>query len=318
MRAARPVHLHLALLAFWLPLALAAAASAQEPAPASAPAAALAKPSEPAKPVDPAAEVPRGITGVILNITSDVLSIRNLAQGAGGGRGFLTLAGDANVPVTGLRKSYGELQKGDLVAVSYQGDPPRATGIQVLPRKLDPQFAAAAGMAPGQDPYAKGGRGFVGWIKQIDDKTMVLRTPNGPAGSKRKGDVKTFVRTDHTTVELYKHSWEELKKGDRVEVTFEKGEPRPVDRIRVVLIGGQKPLPPGLATLLFDPAYDKTVKDVDGIGEWPPDKEWPSGKPKASAEGARSEAKSSEAQKIDPAGSSPRSAGASPAPQPAK
>jgi hypothetical protein len=299
MRAA-PVRLHLALLALWLPLALAAGAAADEPAapPAPAPAAAPApaKPPEPAKPVDPAKEIPRGITGVIININSDILSVRNLAQGEGGGRNFLTLAGGANVPVTGLRKSYGELQKGDLVAVSYQGDPPRATGIQVLPRKLDPQFSAAAGMAPGQDPYSKGGREFVGWIKQIDDKTMVLRTPDGPGGSKRKGEVKTFVRTDHTTVELYKSSWGELKKGDRVAVTFEKGEPRPADRIRVVLIGGQKPLPPGLATLLFDPAYDKTVKDVDGIGEWPPDKEWPSGKPKASAEATRSEAKPSEVQ----------------------
>ncbi|HVN37020.1 MAG TPA: hypothetical protein VMW19_02460 [Myxococcota bacterium] len=280
MHAARPVRLHLALLALWVPLALATGASADEPVaatPAAAPAPAPAKAPEPAKPVDPAKEIPRGITGVILNITSDVLSVRNLAEGQGGGRSFLTLGGGASVPVTGLRKSYGELQKGDLVAVAYQGDPPRATGIQVLPRKLDPQFVAAAGA----DPYSKNGREFVGWIKQIDDKTMVLRTPDGPAGSKRKGDVKTFVRTDHTTVELFKNSWAELKKGDRVAVTFEKGDPRPADRIRVVLIGGQKPLPPGLATLLFDPAYDKTVKDVDGIGEWPPDKEWPSGKPKA-------------------------------------
>ena len=307
---ALPVRLHLALLSLWLPLALAAGASADGPAaaPAPAPAAAPApaKPPEPAKPVDPATQIPRGITGVILNINSDVLSVRNLAQGEGGGRAFLTLAGGADVPVTGLRKSYGELQKGDLVAVSYQGDPPKATGIQVLPRRLDPQFSAAMGMAPGQDPYAKGGRGFVGWIKKIDDKTMVLRTPDGPPGSKRKGDVKTFVRTDHTTVELYKHSWEELKKGDRVEVTFEKGEPRPVDRVRVVLIGGQKPLPPGLATLLYDPAYDVTVKDVDGIGEWPPDKEWPSGKPKAVTS-------------IDPAKlPAPDAANPAPAPQPAK
>jgi hypothetical protein len=292
MRAARPVHLHLALLALLVPIALAASAAAEEPAPAKAPAAAPAsapaKPPEPAKPVDPAKEVPRGITGVILNITPEVVSVRNLAQGEGGGRGFLTLGGGANVPVSGLRKSYGELQKGDLVAVSYQGDPPKAIGIQVLPRRLDPQFAAAAGATPGADPYTKGGREYVGWIKQIDERIMVLRTPNGPPGSKRGGDVKKFVRTDHTTVELLKHSWDELKKGDRVAVTFEKGDPRPADRIRVVLIGGQKPLPPGLATALFDPAYDGTVKDVDGIGEWPPDKEWPSGKPKtASAEGAK-------------------------------
>lgn len=305
MRAARPVRLHLALLALWLPLAFATGASADEPV-APAPAPAPAKPPEPAKPADPAKQIPRGITGVILNITSDILSVRNLAQGEGGGRNFLTLAGGASVPVTGLRKSYNELQKGDLVAVSYQGDPPHAIGIQVLPRKLDPQFAAAAGAASGEDPYSKSGREFVGWIKQIDAKTMVLRTPNGPPGSKRTGDVKTFARTDHTTVELLKTSWDQLKKGDRVAVTFEKGDPRPADCIRVVLIGGQKPLPPGLATLLFDPAYDKSVKDVDGIGEWPPDKEWPSGKPKTMT--------SIEPTKMP----TPDAAKPAPAPQPAK
>jgi hypothetical protein len=111
----------------------------------------------------------------------------------------------------------------------------------------------------------------------------VVRTPNPPKRSRNRAEVKTFVRTDKTVVEHLRTSWDELKKGDRVVVTFAKGEPRPAERVKVVLIGGKKPLPPGLATSLFDPAYDQSVKDVDGIGEWPPDKEWPSGKPKAAA-----------------------------------
>ena len=46
-----------------------------------------------------------------------------------------------------------------------------------------------------------------------------------------------------------------------------------------VLRGGEKPLPPGLATRLFDPAYDESVEDVDGIGEFPPGQVWKPGKP---------------------------------------
>jgi hypothetical protein len=307
MRDAMGFRLRLAAFALLLPLALAAAARAEDPKPA-------ASPATPQKPADPASLVPHGITGVILNITGESLAVRNLAQGAGGGRSFLTLSGGPDTPVSGVKSSFGALEKGDLVAVSYQGDPPKALGIRVLPRELDPTFAAASGA----DLYEKHGREFIGWIKKIDAKTMVLRTPNPPKGSRRKAEVKTFVRTDETVVELLRTSWDEMKKGDRVAVTFAKGEPRPAERVKVVLIGGQKPLPPGLATSLFDPAYDASVKDVDGIGEWPPDKEWPSGKPKVSGEAARSEAKPSEDQKIDPAGSSPKSAGASTPPQPAK
>ena len=95
------------------------------------------------------------------------------------------------------------------------------------------------------------------------------------AFSRRKGEAKTFVRKPDTKVELLRSSWDELKKGDRVAVVFEKGEPRPAERVRVILRGGLKPLPPGLATRLYDPAYDKSVSDVDGIGEWPPGVPWP-------------------------------------------
>ena len=120
---------------------------------------------------------------MILSVTPETFAVRNLAQGSGGGRSFLTLGGGADTPVTGQKQSFGALEKGDLVAVSYLGDPPRATGIRVLPRELDPKFAAATGA----DPYAKSGREFIGWIKQIDAKTMVVRTPNGPPGSEAQG-----------------------------------------------------------------------------------------------------------------------------------
>jgi hypothetical protein len=142
--------------------------------------------------------------------------------------------------------------------------------------------------AAGQDPFAnKHGREFMGWIKLVDEKTLIVRTPDGPPGANRKGDVKTFVRQPDTQVELLRSSWSELKKGDRVAVVFSKGEPRPAKTVKVVLKGGEKPLPLGLATRLYDERWDKSVKDVDGIGEWPPDKPWPPGskppKPEAKA-----------------------------------
>ena len=43
----------------------------------------------------------------------------------------------------------------------------------------------------------------------------------------------------------------------------------------MLLRGGLKPLPPGLATRLYDPRFDGSVKDVDGIGEVPPGTPWP-------------------------------------------
>jgi hypothetical protein len=174
--------------------------------------------------------------------------------------------------VTGTKKSWGAITRGDLVAVSYKGLPPRAVGIQVLPPTLDSQIAIAAG----KDPFAaKSGREFMGWIKMVDANTMIVRTPDGPPGANRPGDVKTFVRQKDTKVELLRSSWSELKKGDRVSVSFAKGEPRPAEIVRVVLKGGEKPLPYGLATRLYDSRWDMTVKDVDGIGEWPPGKPWP-------------------------------------------
>jgi hypothetical protein len=219
----------------------------------------------------PAATVARSVVGTILKISNDGLSVRDLSEGRGG-RFYIRLAGGPDVAVDGLKKSWQELQKGDLVIVTFGGDPVRARGIRVLPLSAHP----AARAALSRDRYTKPrGREFIGWIKQVDAQTLVLRTPDGPPGTRRKGGIKTFVRHDGTVVERARSAWEELKKGDRVTVQFSKGDPSPADRVMVTLRGGQKPLPPGVATRLFDPAYDRTVKDVDGIGEWPPGKPWP-------------------------------------------
>jgi hypothetical protein len=270
MRDAMGTRLRLAAFVLLLPLAFAATAAAQDPKPAESPA-------TPQKTVDPTTLPPRGITGVILKITKESLAVRNLKQGGGGGRSYLTLGGSPETPVSGEKSSFEALEAGDLVAVSYQGDPPKALGIRVLPRTIDPTFATATGA----NLYDKRGREFVGWIKQIDAKTMIVRTPNPPKGSRKGAEIKAFLRTDKTVVEHLRTSWDELKKGDRVMVTFLKGEPRPAEKVKVVLIGGRKPLPPGLATSLFDPKYDQSVKDVDGIGEWPADKPWPPADAKA-------------------------------------
>lgn len=268
----------LAALALLLPLGLAAAAMGEEAAPGDAASGAGAKAAEPEKPADPAAQVARGISGEIVYLTKQTIAVRNLEAGSGG-RTVLTLGAGADTRVTGEKKSFADLRRGDLVAVAYQGTPPRATGIQVLPREVDPRVAATRASSL----YQKPGREFIGWIKKIDAQTMVVRTPDGPKGSRHKGEVKAFARKPDTVVELERSSWETLKKGDRVAVAFEKGEPRPAVRVTVLLRGGEKPLPAGLATRLYDPAYDRSVDDVDGIGEWPPGVPWPAGDEKAAS-----------------------------------
>jgi hypothetical protein len=268
-----------AVFALLLPLALGVAAAAQEAAPAQpaqeAPAAqdapAPAQTRTPEELQALAATIDRGMVGTILRITPDEVDVRELTEGSRG-QSFVRLRGGKDVAVSGLKESWEKLAQGDLVAVSYKGDPPRAQGVRVLPASVHPDARTVAV----QDPYKKPrGREFVGWIKQIDAKQVVLRTPDGPRGSKRKGAVKTFVRHEGTRVELLRDSWDALKKGDRVAINFGKGEPSPADVVKVVLRGGEKPLPRGLATRLFDARYDQSVKDVDGIGEWPPGKPWP-------------------------------------------
>jgi hypothetical protein len=238
-------------------LALAAPAGAEEPK--------AAPPSD----AELSAQVTRGVTGTIVRVSPEQIMVRNLGEGSGG-TSVVALEGGSDVKVAGLRTSWESLAQGDLVAVSYRGEPARAVGIQVLP--VGGQLQAATG----QDPFLhKGGREFMGWIKLVDANTLIVRTPDGPPGSNRKGDVKTFVRTPDTKVDLLRGAWSELKKGDRVSVSFSKGEPRPANKVTVVLRGGEKPLPRGLATRLYDERWDVTVKDVDGIGEWPVGEPWP-------------------------------------------
>ncbi len=258
----------LASLALLLPLAIATALAAEEAARSNA-APAAKRSLEERRAL--AATIDRGVVGTILRITKDELDVRDLREGSGGAY-YIPLTGGSDVAVTGLKQSWELLREGDLIAVSYRGDPARAQGIRVLPASAHPQVRAAFQSELYDKPN---GRVFVGWIKQVDARTIVLRTPNGPAGKKRKGAVKVFERHEDTVVELLRSSWDALKKGDRVMVAFSKGEPSPADRVKVVLRGGEKPLPRGLATRLFDPAYDQTVRDVDGIGEWPPGKPWP-------------------------------------------
>jgi hypothetical protein len=94
----------------------------------------------------------------------------------------------------------------------------------------------------------------------------VLRPRAAPPAT-RPSQLKLFVRKTGTKVAVLRDSWTALKKGDRVKIEFEKGNPRPIDLVQVIWRAGEKPLPPGVATRLFDLRYDRTVKDVDGIGE---------------------------------------------------
>src|SRR5262245_53738927 len=93
----------LAALALLVPLALAASAAAEEPA----------KP-EAKKPADAAVEVTHGITGTIVLITADGIAVNNLEEGSHG-RGVIALTGDKQTPVTGTKKSWEALARGDMV-----------------------------------------------------------------------------------------------------------------------------------------------------------------------------------------------------------
>jgi len=122
---------------------------------------------------------------------------------------------------------------------------------------------------------AKKARPFVGWSKQKTDDTLVVRMPDGPPPRNAPGAIMTFRGGEDTTVEMLRSSWDELQKGDRIMVYFERGDPKSAHRVVAILRGGEKPLPPGLATRLFDSRYDESVEDVDGIGEVPPGAKWP-------------------------------------------
>jgi hypothetical protein len=183
----------------------------------------------------------------------------------------IQIQGDAEVPVSGKKSKWRQLRRGDFVSVSYRQDAekPRAVSVLVFAPTDHPAFASAIGKKSNKK------RIFIGWIKQVDETQLVVRTPNAPPPYDKRGDAIKFLRQEDTTVESLRESWGALKKGDRVQVYYGKGRPRPALRIVVLLQGGLKPLPPGLATRLYDPRFDKSVKDVDGIGEVPPGTPWP-------------------------------------------
>jgi hypothetical protein len=256
-RRCRPPLLALVLLAAWLPLA----AFAQVETPSSEP-----------ERVRVAPQI-YGSSGKLERVTREGLVLRRMGHSTQpNAPKMLRIAGGPLVPVSGEgRSSWGKLRKGDLVVVSYRIEPvPAATKVLVLPPTAHPLVASAVGATPAK---AKG-RQFTGWVKYKDESLLVVRTPDALTPHPAPGRVRTFVRHEGTEVTLFRDSWDELKKGDRVIVHFQKGNPRPADLVKVVLRGGEKPLPPGLATRLFDPTYDRSVKDVDGIGEVPPGQQW--------------------------------------------
>lgn len=253
---------------FWIGAALAAlflplATLAEESTPAASP-----SPDSATETASDAPKKTRAFTGLIRRVSATEIVVQQIGSGRKiAAQRLLTVPGGPETPVSGRGKNeWGKLRKGDLVAVAFRpGPPPETLKVLVLPPTALPQAAMALGKTP-----RKGQREFTGWIKFKDDSKLVVRTPDALPPRERKGESKTFIRTESTTVEMLRSSWDDLEKGDRVGIHFEKGDPRPIKTIFVVTRGGEKPLPRGLATRLFDPEYDETVKDVDGIGETQP------------------------------------------------
>jgi hypothetical protein len=212
----------------------------------------------------------QGITGRILKVSkAGILVAENMGTGKNDRR--IQIQGNAKVPVSGKKSAWQQLRKGDFVAVSYrqESDASRAVSVLVFSPKNHPMFASALGKRSSKK------RVFIGWIKQVDENQLVVRTPNAPPPGEKNGETIRFIRQEDTAVESLRDSWNALEKGDRVQVHYGKGRPRPAVRVVVLLRGGLKPLPPGLATRLYDPRFDRSVKDVDGIGEVPPGTPWP-------------------------------------------
>jgi hypothetical protein len=254
-----------ALVALLLPLAgLAEDPAAKAPKPATAADAGAPSAAE----TPEAAKKTRAFTGLIRKVSGTEIVVQQIGNNRKlKSQPLLKVPGGVGTPVSGEGKnSWLKLRKGDLVAVAFRpGPPPETLKVLVLPPTALPQVAKTLGKTP-----RKGRREFTGWIKFKDDSRLVVRTPDAAPPSKRKGETKTFIRTESTTVEMLRSSWDALEKGDRVSIHFDKGDPRPIKTLAVVTRGGENPLPPGLATRLFDPEYDESVKDVDGIGETEP------------------------------------------------
>jgi hypothetical protein len=179
------------------------------------------------------------------------------------------IAGSSRVKVSGNgKKHWIDLRRGDLALVSYvKGDPPVARKVNVFPRvSIDPTLRAAVGL----DPRKPKERTFIGYIKRKEGDELHVLSPAPVNQARRRPEIKRFIRHEETSVEVLRDSWDDLRKGDRVKIAFQKGNPRPADLIQVIWLGGEKPLPPGVATRIYDPKYDENVKDVDGIGETGP------------------------------------------------
>jgi len=219
-------------------------------------------------PIDPDAKID-AYPGIIHKVMADGLLVRRAGPASDPrAPAYMAFAGKLGVPVEGQGKnSWLALRRGDLVMVSYvKGPPHRVTKVNVLTRQT--ATPAVPGVTP--IPPARRQRTFVGYIKKRDGDELIVMSPKAAPPGRRPAETKAFVRTDQTQVGVLRDSWDELRKGDRVRIGHQKGNPRPIDVVQVIRRGGEEPLPPGLATRLFDPRYDESVEDVDGIGETGP------------------------------------------------
>jgi hypothetical protein len=252
----------------WLSLLLACAvpALAADPAPnAAQPEPAPAKPA-----ATPPGETLEAVTATILAVgPKRLLVVRSGSATQPGAPRVFDFTVSPEVAVSGAgRARWADLARGDPVLVNYVdtgGDRPQARKVTVLSRPIpiDTLIMAEAGFPLEKPPK----RSFVGYIKKVDGDVIDVMRPRAAPPVNRPSQLKRFVRRPNTKVAVLRDSWTSLKKGDRVKIEFEKGNPRPADLVQVIWRGGEKPLPPGVATRLFDPTYDRTVKDVDGIGE---------------------------------------------------
>jgi hypothetical protein len=229
-----------------------------------------AEPDAPKPAAGSPGEALEGVTATIIAVTPErMLVVRSgSATDPSAPRAF-EFSGGSHVPVSGAgRTDWSELKQGDPVLVSYVAGDRQARKVTVLARTtpIDSLIMAQAGL-PLEKP-AK--RTFVGYIKKKDGDVLHVLRPRAAPPANRPSQLKLFVRHAGTKVSVLRDSWNALKKGDRVKIEFEKGNPRPADLVQVIWRGGEKPLPPGVATRLFDPSYDRSVKDVDGIGETGP------------------------------------------------
>lgn len=205
--------------------------------------------------------------GIIQKVTGQGILVRGVGQPSDpSAPALMFFTGKVGVPVKGEGKhGWMALRRNDVVLVSYEKGPPHKTRqVNVLPRPAGPN---APTTAKRQKPAS---RSFVGYIKLKEGDEIIVMQPRKPVQNAPAPPAKAFVRVENTQVTVLRDSWEALRKGDRVRILHQKGNPRPIDVLQVIRLGGEQPLPPGVATRLFDPRWDASVEDVDGIGETGP------------------------------------------------